>query len=167
MRTTSVPRRCIWHGSRSYFGSPEAAEVTSFVHRTTSTIFPLRASHLNNIPYCMLKNPSRSSSIIARVSVYSAVSSDTLPCRFFMPSSAIGSLGCTMDAESRYPQSSTSRRLLSIPPLAAINRSARSVACGGTYNKASMSLSFMGFREESKTVVWSAVIEEAEEISEQ
>jgi hypothetical protein len=42
------------------------------------------------------------------------------------------------------------------------------VACSGTYKKTSMHVSvFYGcFREESKTVVWSAVIEEAEEISE-
>jgi hypothetical protein len=46
-------------------------------------------------------------------------------------------------------------------------RSDRSVvACSGTYNNTSMSLSYMGFREGSKTVVWSAVIEEAEWISE-
>jgi hypothetical protein len=58
----------------------------------------------------------------------------------------------------RYPQSSTSQRLLSIPPVVAFNR---------IYNKSSRSLSFMGFREESKTVVvWSAVTEESEEISE-
>jgi hypothetical protein len=71
-----------------------------------------------------------------------------------------------MDAPRRYPQSSTSRRLLfSVPPVAAFNRSDRSVAYSGTYNEGSRSLSFMGFREESKTVAWSAVIEKAEDIS--
>jgi hypothetical protein len=40
------------------------------------------------------------------------------------------------------------------------------MACSGTYNEGSRSLSFMGFREESKNVAWSAVVEEAEDISE-